>query len=456
MKIPIEKIKENLKPSILQIIKTLKNAGGKPYLVGGFVRDLVIGRTPGDADIEVYNMSASQVEKALMAFGAIDIIGKSFGVYKIPGVVCDISLPRTDSKTGGTHRDFAITCDGGMSFELATKRRDFRCNALLLDPIRGDIIDPHGGLEDIAAHRLAIVDPVTFLDDNLRILRFCRFASQLGWGWDNETLALLKKGTLNYISPERFWVEFSKLLLGDYPEIGLTALELCGAIRYFPELDILHKIQQDPQWHPEGNVWIHTKLVVRNMREHTGDISLMLAALCHDMGKASTTKFSKGRIRALGHDEAGVWPARRFLQQIKCPKDIEEKVIALVRNHLAPMYLITGNSGPAGFRRLARKLSLSGATLEELEILARCDSLGRGGKASSVRTCDKFLGKIHELGIKYKAPKDVVMGRHLISLGMEPGKHFRKILDRCREIQYKTGLDSDVEIMKRAGLIKEE
>ena len=323
---------------------------------------------------------------------------------------------------------------------------------MALDPRSGEILDPHGGRRDLEQGVLRATDPRRFAEDPLRGLRVAQFAARFEMRPDNTLLALCRSLDLSELPPERIFNEFDKLLLkGKKPSLGLSFLNECGLLEFFPELKAMVGVPQDPRWHPEGDVWVHTLMVVDEAaRLRDGgpdDAALMFAALCHDVGKPSTTFKENGRVYSPGHDTAGVAIAHAFLERLRAPGDLIKKVEALTRYHLAPALYIKNRATARGYRRLARRLDAADVSIALLMRLARADHLGRTTREAKQRIFpagDAFLEKIHDLLLNRRPQRDVVLGRHLIARGMQPGPQFADVLSRCREVQDERGwVDSD-------------
>ncbi len=320
---------------------------GLALLVGGSVRDEVLGKASKDFDIEVYGLDAARVEEIASMFGKVDAIGKAFGILKVSGsdgIDLDISLPRTDSKIAEGHRGFEVKVDPNMSIIEAAKRRDFTFNALMKNPLTGEIFDPFNGVEDLRTRTLRITDSERFKDDPLRVMRAAQFIGRFGLTTDVKSLEEIQAMVpdLHELPKERFKEEWDKLLLkSDYPSMGMQALMQYGVINeLYPELAAMSDTPQEFEWHPEGDVWVHTLMVVdeaaRVARRHRLDTSqkrkVIYAALCHDLGKPDTTEFEGGRIRSKGHEPAGEEPTRSFLEKIgmdnqnnKCSRYISQR-----------------------------------------------------------------------------------------------------------------------------------
>ena len=251
---------------VLAIARAVAAEGGRALLVGGWVRDRRLGRTSKDLDLEVFGVPADRLKALVSAFGRIDVVGESFAVIKIGNV--DVSLPRRESKTGVGHRGFEVQGDPWLSYEDAARRRDFTINAMSEDPLTGERIDPFGGERDLEARTLRMVDRRTFPEDSLRVLRALQFAARFQLSIDPDTADVCRSIPLDDLPAERVWGEFEKLLLqAERPSIGLSLGWHLGVVqRLLPELAPLSTCPQDPEWHPEGDVWTHTLLVVDQAR----------------------------------------------------------------------------------------------------------------------------------------------------------------------------------------------
>jgi len=297
-----------------RIAAAVRNAGGRALIVGGWVRDRLLGRASKDIDIEVFGVSSESLRTLLEAIGRVEAVGESFQVYKLGDI--DVSLPRRESKAGRGHRGFAVVGDPQMSVEEAARRRDFTINAISWDPLTGDYEDPFGGRADLDRRRLHVVDPSTFADDSLRVLRAIQFVARFELEATEETKAICRGIALDDLPAERVWGEIEKLLAANRPSIGFAlGLELGVVAKLFPELQALVGCVQEPEWHPEGDVWVHNLQVIDQARRRVDDldrgprVAVMLGAVCHDLGKPATTAFVDGRIRSIDHEEQGVAPA---------------------------------------------------------------------------------------------------------------------------------------------------
>jgi len=434
---------------ILDLARVVRANGGRALLVGGCVRDELMSRQPKDWDLEVYGIEAVRVRELLDQFGKVNVVGEAFTVYKL-GANLDVSLPRRDRKTGRGHRGFFIEGDPGMTVEEATSRRDFTVNAILQDPLSEEIIDPFDGRADLKRGLLRVVSRETFPEDSLRVLRAAQFAARFEFEIEAETVALCRRIDLSDLPAERIWGEIEKLLLkAQQPSIGLRWLQRLGVLdQLFPEIKALVEVPQDPEWHPEGDVFVHTGLTVDRARELIDDLpypkqlTVMLAALCHDFGKPATTAFVDGRTRSREHEEAGVLPTESFLDRLNLHTldgyDVRAQVVALVRDHLKPgeFYKKRAEVGDGAFRRLARKCEL-----DLLYRVARADSLGRNAPSVprenwyDAEAQEWFIARARELDVESQAPKPLLLGRHLLEMGLEPGPRIGEITRAVYEMQ---------------------
>ena len=423
------------------IAQAVRDHGGRALVVGGWVRDAILGHPSKDVDLEVFGMPAERLRSLLATFGRVDTVGESFTVYKLGDL--DVSLPRRESKTGRGHTGFTVEGDPRLSIEEAARRRDFTINAMSLDPLTGDVLDPFGGRRDLAARELRVVDPATFGDDSLRVLRALQFAARFELTATEDTRALCRVIPLDDLPSERVWGEMEKLLLqARRPSIGLAlALDLGVVDRLWPELKALVGCPQEPAWHPEGDVWVHTLMVVDEARRRIDDltrgpaVAMMLGAVCHDFGKPAATAVIDGRIRSPGHEEGGVEPAARFLDRLNVHSldgyDVRGAVLGLVAQHLKPsaFYKSATPVSDGAFRRLAQKVNL--------ELLARfsmADCHGRTG-TFDCSAGDWFLERARALGVEHAPPAPLVMGRHLIALGVTPGPRMGELLAEIYDAQ---------------------
>jgi len=426
---------------------------GRPRLVGGGVRDWLLGLTAKDFDIEVSGVDFATLQMSLSPFGATDIVGKSFGVLKVrhraSGREYDFSLPRRESKTGQGHRGFVVAPDPTMNETEAAARRDFTLNAIAYDPFTGEVIDPYHGRMDLKLRVLRHTS-AAFVEDPLRVLRAFQLAGRFNFTLAPETAELCRSivGTYSELPVERVWGEWEKWAVKSlHPGQGLRVLEESGWMVHFPEVAALRGTQQEPEWHPEGDVLTHTEycLDVLPTLPAWADMAparrrlLMLAVLAHDFGKPLTTSFGprKGVMRWIspGHESAGGPLAETFLRRIGAPLELDAPVRALVLHHLAHYSGQSGGYSDSQVRRLARKLAP--ATIDDLALVMEADSRGRPplDPSESLAVIAQLMQRAQELTLQDSAPKPLMLGRHLIALGWTPGPQFKPLLDAAFEAQ---------------------
>jgi tRNA nucleotidyltransferase (CCA-adding enzyme) len=439
--------------TVNNIATAVRDAGGRALIVGGWVRDKLLGLPKSsNVDLEVFGLPGDRLRALLETFGRVEAVGESFQVYKIGDV--DVSLPRRDSKAGRGHRGFVVTGDPDMSIDEAARRRDFTVNAISWDPLTGEYFDPFDGRRDLDARRLRVVDPQTFGDDSLRVLRGIQFAARFAFILDPATAALCREIPLDDLPAERVWGEFEKLLFAPKPSIGFAiAMDLGVIARLFPELQALAGCPQEPEWHPEGDVWVHNLQVIDRARTRIDDLprpqqlAVMLGAVCHDLGKPATTKFIDGRIRSLDHEEQGVAPASVFLDRLNVNAfdgyDVRKQVLGITAQHLKPgsWYKVRDEVGDGAFRRLAHKVDL-----ELLARVAKSDCEGRQPGQFDCTAMDWFLERARALGVQHRPPEPILLGRHLLALGLRPGPRIGEILKAVYELQ----MDSQVTTLEQA------
>ncbi len=434
-------------PSLIyDIAKELDKRGANAVLVGGSVRDYFLGINSKDYDIEVYAIdSFSELKTLLEPFGKVSLVGRHFGVAKLAcnGVEYDFSLPRKESKCSAGHSGFDIEIESSMSFYEASLRRDFTINAIGYSILNAEFLDPHGGIKDIENRELKEVRAKSFIEDPLRVYRCMHFSARFQMSISESLKKLctdmVRNGCLGELPKERVFDEFKKLLLlSQKPSIGFEFLRSIGALCYFEELSALIDVPQDPKWHPEGDVWIHTMMSIDAMAtlrcsEPSRDLILMLAVLCHDFGKPATTTIGDGWISAKRHESVGVPIAQNFLEKLSTQRGILDQVLPLVRHHLAPTQLYNQSSKNSAIRRLATKVNI-----EDLVTVARADSFGRTtstAKARIYEAGDWLLERAQNLKVATKPPTNLLRGSDLIELGLAPSPIFTKILQQVYEAQ---------------------
>jgi len=442
---------------IKNILEKINEVGGRSYFVGGCVRDEILCIENKDIDIEVFNVDIQKLIKILSEFGKVDVVGQSFGVIKLTtnDNDYDFSLPRRDSKIGVGHKDFEVVVDSTMTIEEAAKRRDFTFNSISKDE-DGNVVDPFNGIDDLNKKILRHTSEY-FSDDPLRVLRGFQFCGRFDLIADISTIRLCKniKDSFSSLSKERFWEEFKKWALkSTNHKAGLDFLVMTHWIDNFPELRDILGVPQELEFHPEGCVYTHTCYVVNAMndiclRENiSGErkLILILAALCHDLGKATTTVYRKGRISAPSHDVEGGPLTRSFLNRIKCPNEIIEKVVPLVENHMVHL----NDASKRSVNRLSVKIGK--ASILDLVLLIEADHSGRPPKEKKMpEKARKMLEIAIELGVQNEKPKKIVSGKDILQYIPE-GKDLGIILNYLYSKQLECkfhDIESGINMMKK-------
>lgn len=445
--------------SMREIFSVLRLHGATVYLVGGTVRDMVMNELIADIDVEVHGISLELLQQLLKNFGTVMQVGKSFGVIKIVGIPIDWAIPRRD-KAG---RKPEVELIPFLSIEEALRRRDLTMNAMAIDVAREVLIDPFNGYDDILQRRLRSPDHSFFGEDPLRFFRVMQFVSRCEMYPDELLNNACRVIDISGVSRERVVAEFEKLLLRTKrPSWGIRWLRDVGRLQeVLPELSALIDVPQERCWHPEGDVFEHTMQVVDAAARHVYDnqsvrMMIVCAALCHDVGKAVTTKMQQGRIRSIGHESAGVPIAMRLMHRIALAKKLHQAVALLVRHHMAPVGLIKNNASSAAYKRLAYRIAPH-ITLELLALLAYADKRGRNGVGHepldmSVGDVDQFVQRAREYGVLHEPERPLVRGDDLVDI--VDASQRGTILSRAYAIQINQGIGDKHVLLKRVGVIK--
>ena len=450
-------------PEILEdILKDLQEIGATPIIVGGSVRDFFLNIPVKDYDIEIFGIdSLETIQKSLEKFASVKLVGKSFGVLtlRVNEYDFDFALPRIEKKIGNTHQDFEIITNANLSFKEAAIRRDFTINAIGYDFCTKDFLDPFNGINDLKNRVLKYIDDKTFIEDSLRVYRAIQFSARFDFSLDEKTFELCKKivqnNELHFLPKERIYEEFKKLFLkSSKPSIGFELLKDLGVLKYFPELKALISCVQDPIYHPEGDVWIHTMMCLdelsrilkeENIVDEYRKLYLFYAILCHDFGKPFCTKEINGKITSHKHESLGIEPTISFLSKLTNEKKFIEIVSSLVKNHLIPFQLYLAESSLKAIKRLSLKVNI-----EDLCLVCLADCLGRTilDKEKCPKATSWVLNKAKELDIHNEPIKPIVQGRDLIELGFKPSDKFKEILEFAFDLQIDENMKKD-EIIKK-------
>ncbi len=437
-------------PKILEdILKDLQKIGATPILVGGSVRDFFLNIPVKDYDIEIFGIdSLDIIQKSLEKFGSVKLVGKSFGVLtlRVNEYDFDFALPRIEKKIGNTHQDFEVITNANLSFKEAAIRRDFTINAIGYDFFKQEFIDPFNGINDLKNKIIKHINDKTFMEDSLRVYRAVQFASRFDFEIAENTKKLCKQIVLNdelkYLPKERIYEEFKKLFLKSAkPSIGFELLREQGVLKYFHELEVLINCIQEPEYHPEGDVWIHTMMALdelarilneENIQDEYRKLYLFYGILCHDFGKPFCTKEINGKITSFKHESLGIEPTISFLSKLTNEKKFIDIVCSLVKNHLTPFQLYLAESSLKAIKRLSLKVNI-----EDLCLVCLADCLGRTikDKEKCPKATSWLLKKAKELNIENKAIEPLIQGRDLIDLGFKPSREFKYILNFAFDLQ---------------------
>lgn len=451
-----ERLDRDLREPLLAVCAALAEAGGRAWLVGGTVRDLALGAECRDLDVEAFGLEAAALETVLEPRWPLDRVGEAFGILKLKGLPIDLGLPRRESKSGRGHQGFVIDSDPFLDLPTAAARRDFTINSMYLDPLTDELADPWGGLEDLREGILRHTSPA-FVEDPLRVLRGMQLLARFDLEAAPATVALCRTIGREGLAAERVLEEWKKLLLrGRTPSRGLRFLRQSGWLEHFPELAALVGVPQDPRWHPEGDVWTHTlhcldEFAAERLGDEVEDLVVGLAVLCHDLGKPETTQRGEdGRIRALGHEDRGLELTRRLLERLAAGPRLIADVLPLVAEHMRPTMLFGTKVSDAAIRRLALRVG----RIDRLVRVARADVLGRPPlrtpRQEAFPAGPWLLERARALGIEQAPPVPIVLGRHLLELGLQPGPELGPLLKKLYDDQIEGKFTTEAEGLERA------
>ncbi|HSC24774.1 MAG TPA: HD domain-containing protein [Candidatus Babeliales bacterium] len=441
---------------IHEIIEVISQNKGRALLVGGAVRDMVLGLLLKDIDIEVYGLSQSQLESILQKFGHVNLVGKSFGVLRVSGLDADWSLPRVDS----SGRKPTVEVDPFMSIEIAARRRDLTMNAMLFDMITGELIDPCNGIDDIKKKVLRTPDARFFIQDPLRFYRVMQFIARFEMIPDDELNALCAEMDITSISRERIEEEFKKMFLyAQRPSLGIRWVHKIGRLSdVLPELAATVGIKQNPQWHPEGDVFEHTMqsldaaaVIAQSYDKEFDKLILLYAALCHDLGKVTTTKMVNGVLKSIGHEKESKRLACLLMKRITHNSDLINAVGCLVLHHMAPLQFVRNKAKLPAYKRLANKL-VHNVTMLMLIDLCSADRQGRNDTGheplkDNFSDLMVFKQKVEQAGVSTGRIDPLLKGADLLDI-LSPGPQMGKLLTYAYEKQLAEDI-SDKAILKK-------
>jgi poly(A) polymerase len=406
-----------------EIVQRLRDAGFAAYLVGGCVRDIVMGREPKDYDVA----TAALPEQVVGMFPESLTVGAQFGVVIVPRQKCNVEVAtfRSDGRyADGRH---PVQVEYARTAEEDVRRRDFTINGLLYDPVEHKVIDYVGGQTDIRARRVRTIgDPrQRFSEDRLRMLRAVRFAARFNFELDSSATGAIRElaAEIRMVSAERIRDEILKILTEGHPRRGFELLDSTGLLeQVLPEVKAMQGVEQPPEFHPEGDVWTHTLMMLDGLENPTP--TLALGVLLHDVGKPRTFSVRE-RIRFDNHVEVGAKMAEEICKRLRLSSRETERVIELVRHHLRFK----------DFSRMRRStrirfLRMDGFA-EHLE-LHRLDCLASHGKLDNYELAGQMLAEIPEQQIR---PARLLSGSDLIREGYKPGPMFKQILQAVEDAQ---------------------
>ena len=402
--------------------------GGRAFYVGGIVRDHILGLDNKDVDIEIHGIEPEKLTEILESFGEVTKTGLSFGVFGLKKYEIDIAMPRKEKAVGRGHRDFEIDVDPFIGYEKAAIRRDFTMNAMMEDVLTGEILDFFGGREDMKNHLIRHVNDVTYQEDPLRVLRAAQFAARFQFEIADETRDISRTMNLMDLASERIHGELSKALMkAKKPSVFFDELRKMGQLsQWFPEIEALIGVPQNPVHHPEGDVWSHTLMVLDAAAKLRCDAKypegFMMSALTHDLGKAVSTLVEENKVSAIGHEKTGVELARQFLRRISNENRLTHYVLNMVELHMRPNMMASDGAG----RKATSKMFDQSVCPEDLLLLAKADYFGKGN-AEDYSTTEAFLQERLSF-FQELMSRPFVQGRDLIEAGIEPGADFNEAL----------------------------
>ncbi len=434
----------------ISIVRTLRERGHAAYLAGGCVRDLLLGREPADYDVA----TSATPDEVMQIFPETYAVGAQFGVVLVPdpnppqtatavksyhaGMI-EVATFRSDvSYSDGRHPD-AVRYT--KSPEEDVQRRDFTINGMMLDPMTNQVLDYVGGQKDLKARLIrAIGDPEKrFTEDKLRMMRAVRFAARFGYAIDPSTFVAIQKlaPQIHQVSRERLREELTKMLTEGQASRAFRLLDETGLLReVLPEISAMKGVEQPPQFHPEGDVFVHTMLLLDNLPPNPSP-TLAWGALLHDVGKPPTFRVAPDRIRFDGHVDVGVKMAEEICRRLRFSNDDTEQIAALVENHMR--FAQAMQMKESTFKRFVRMRDF-----DEHLALHRLDCLSSHGDLSLY---DFVREKLANMPPEVMRPAPLITGDDLIALGLAPGPRFKEILSSIEDAQLEGRLKSREEAL---------
>ena len=428
---------ESAKSAAIEIVRTLRERGYQAYLVGGCVRDLLLGREPADYDVS----TDAHPEEVMRIFPKTWAVGAQFGVVLVPAesVAADHHRSPDHPMTVevATFRSDGLYTDGRHPNEVTyskdpredVQRRDFTINGLLLDPTTNQVLDHVGGLADLQHQIIRTIGSPDkrFGEDKLRMLRAVRFAARFGYKIDPDTLRAIKQlaPQIAQVSRERVRDELTKMLTEGRARRAFELLDQTGLLHeVLPEVEKMKGVEQPPQFHPEGDVWIHTLLMLE-MLPPSASRTLGWGALLHDVGKPPTFRVAPDRIRFDNHVEVGVAMAEDIARRLRMSNDDTHQVSALVGQHMR--FADALKMKPSTLKRFMRQPRFP----EHLE-MHRIDCLASHG---DLTIYDYLTRRLEETRPEELRPRPLITGHDLLAMGYKPGPSFREILSAVEDAQ---------------------
>ena len=419
------------------IAEKVSERGGRAMFVGGFVRDRLMGAACKDIDIEVYGVAPTELRAILGEMGEVVEKGASFGVYGLAHTDLDIAMPRRERCVGVGHKDFDVSVDPFMDTRTASMRRDFTINAMMMDVLTGELVDHWGGRADLENRIIRHVSDETFAEDPLRVFRGAQFAARLEAVVAPETMALCRSMDVSALACERVFDEMEKALMkAGKPSVFFRLLrEMDHLKEFFPELEACIGVEQNPVYHPEGDVFEHTMLVTDCAAELRGrakwPMGFMVSALFHDLGKVAATEVQEdGRITAYGHEVQGLDMLERQMERLTRHAKLIEYVKNQMWLHMRPNMLAQAQSR----KKKTRQLFDMSVCPEDLILLSRADASGKLDEPYNEAN-ERFLLERLEDYRKIIA-RPMVTGADLIKEGLKPGPRFSAWIDRARQLHF--------------------
>jgi len=428
---------------LYDIVHLIAEHTGSAYFVGGVVRDILLGYPVKDIDIEVHGLSETQLIAILKHFGFVDMVGQSFGVLKLYGLNVDWSLPRKDS----AGRKPQVLIDPYMPIAEAFRRRDLTINAMGIHAMTGELHDPFAGYKDLENKVLRSPDISLFGQDPLRFFRVMQFIARFDMRPDEQLNALCRAMDITHVSRERIEQEFAKMMVrSPRPSLGIRWLHEIGRLKeILPELAATIGVPQDKHWHPEGDVFEHSlqSLDAAAQLPYDSDqdkLVLLYAALCHDLGKTSTTTYDGQEIHSYGHEQESVPMAKKLLGRITDNKLLQSRVAILIRWHMVPMQLLENNATLSAYKRLALRLAPY-ENIAHLAQLVLADKRGRnphGHKPLTTEMFDveAFLKRAEQADVIYAKEPPLLLGRDFLDV-VQPGPQLGWLVKKAYQLQMK-------------------